>query len=155
MAVDYLNDVRLPEGYILSEFSREHNETVEAFWNRNGLGGSHRGDNLQIIEDTIAGGGHLILLWSPEGKLAGTSWLTNDRRRTYLHHFGIDEPLRGLGLSKVLLAESLRLAAADGYQIKIEVHRANKVALHLYTKAGFTPLGKYDVYMIRNPEMLK
>ena len=153
--MDYLNKVRLPAGFTFTEFSSGHYDKVEDFWNRNGLGGKHRGDNLGIFEDTISGGGHLILLWSPEGELAGTSWLTNDRRRTYLHHFGIDKPFRGLGLSKVLLAESLKLAAADGYQIKIEVHRENAVALHLYSMAGFTPLGEYDVYMIRNPEMLK
>lgn len=153
--MDYLNDVRLPEGYSFTDYSSQHYGMVEDFWNRNGLGGKHRGDNPGIIEATLAGGGHLILLWSPGGQLAGTSWLTNDRRRTYLHHFGIDEPLRGLGLSKALLAESLRLAAADGFQIKIEVHRANTAALHLYTRAGFTPLGEYDVYMIRNPERLQ
>jgi ribosomal protein S18 acetylase RimI-like enzyme len=127
---------------------------VEDFWQRKGLGGSHRGDTELILNNTLKAGGHLLLLCNVNGKIIGTSWLTNDKRRTYLHHFGIEENYRGQGLSKILLKASLERAAADGYQIKIEVHRDNHIALRLYENAGFKALGDYDVYMIRNLENL-
>lgn len=123
---------------------------VEQFWNENGLGGKHRGDDAAIVDQTLVAGGHLLVLCNETGEIIGTSWLTNDKRRTYLHHFGIAEPYRGRGLSKLLLTVSLKLAVKDGYQLKIEVHRNNKVALNLYQSFGFTPLGDYDVFMIRD-----
>jgi ribosomal protein S18 acetylase RimI-like enzyme len=49
-----------------------------------------------------------------------------------------------------LLDASLKLAKSFGMQIKLEVHKENSKAIGLYTKAGFTYLGDYDVYIIRN-----
>jgi GNAT superfamily N-acetyltransferase len=123
---------------------------VEQFWNENGLGGKHRGDDADIVDQTLAAGGHLIVLCNESSEIVGTSWLTNDKRRTYLHHFGIADPYRGRGLSKLLLMASLKLAVKDGYQLKIEVHRNNTIALNLYLSFGFAPLGDYDVFMIRD-----
>jgi ribosomal protein S18 acetylase RimI-like enzyme len=148
--VAYSSDTVLPEGYRIRGFSPEDYLAVEAFWNANGLGGKHRGDTLSVIQNTLNCGGHLLVMTDADGNIAGTSWLTNDHRRTYLHHFGISEPLRGKGLSKILLEKSLILAAKDGFQVKIEVHRENHIALNLYKKAGFRYLGDYDVYMIRD-----
>lgn len=146
----YSSDTVLPEGFGIRGFSAADYPAVESFWNANGLGGKHRGDTLAVIQDTLNNGGHLLVLSDANGNIAGTSWLTNDHRRTYLHHFGISEKWRGKGLSKILLGESLLLAAKDGFQIKIEVHRENLIALNLYKKAGFRYLGDYDVYMIRD-----
>lgn len=146
----YSSKMALPEGFIIRKYRETDYPDVETFWNRNGLGGSHRGDSIQIVENTLEAGGHLLLMLSTNGEIAGTSWLTNDRRRTYLHHFGIAENFRGKGLSKILLEQSLTLAAQDGFQIKIEVHRDNLPALNLYKQAGFKYLGDYDVYMIRD-----
>lgn len=131
--------------YIPSDY-----EKVEQFWNENGLGGKHRGDDAAIVDQTLAAGGHLIVLCDVSDEIIGTSWLTNDKRRTYLHHFGIAEPYRGRGLSKLLLMASMKLAVKDGFQLKIEVHRNNSAALNLYQSFGFTPLGDYDVFMIRD-----
>lgn len=147
--MDYLTDSSLPPGFQLRSYLGTDYPEVESFWNSNGLGGKHRGDTREVIAATLAGGAHLLLLTDPAGKIAGTSWMTNDKRRTYLHHFGIAQEWRGKGLSKLLLRESFRLAVADGYQLKIEVHRNNEVALNLYKKAGFSYLGDYDVYIIR------
>ncbi|NTW23198.1 MAG: GNAT family N-acetyltransferase [Lentimicrobium sp.] len=146
----YLSNMVLPEGLIIRKYQENDYPEVESFWNKNGLGGSHRGDSIQIVENTLAAGGHLLVMLASDGEIAGTSWLTNDKRRTYLHHFGIAEIFRGKGLSKILLEESLKLAAQDGFQVKIEVHRENLPALNLYKKAGFKYLGDYDVYMIRD-----
>ncbi|MDY0342788.1 MAG: GNAT family N-acetyltransferase [Lentimicrobium sp.] len=123
---------------------------VEAFWERNGLGGAQRGDDALIIAKTLAAGGHLLVVTTLAGVIMGTAWLTNDKRRTYLHHFGIDEAYRRKGYATKLLRVCLDLAVKDGYQIKIEVHRNNSVALHLYRKARFHYLGDYEVHIIRD-----
>ena len=123
---------------------------VEAFWERNGLGGVQRGDDALIIAKTLVAGGHLLVVTTLAGLLIGTAWLTNDKRRTYLHHFGIDKAYRRQGYATKLLQACLDLAIKDGYQIKIEVHRNNAAALHLYRKAGFAYLGDYEVHIIRD-----
>jgi ribosomal protein S18 acetylase RimI-like enzyme len=120
-------------------------------WESLGLGGAKRGDNETIIKQTIEMGGQLLLMIdNTRGKIVGTSWLTVDGRRTYLHHFGIHTDYQGKGLANTLLDASLKLAKSFGMQIKLEVHKENSKAIGLYTKAGFTYLGDYDVYIIRN-----
>ena len=76
--------------------------------------------------------------------------MTFDGRRIHLHHFGILPEYQGRGLSKSLLAESLKFVKKKGYQVKLEVHRSNSVAVKIYEKAGFRYLGDYDVYIIRD-----
>ncbi len=120
-------------------------------WESLGLGGAHRGDDALIIKRTIEVGGKLLLLIEmASNAIVGTSWLTVDGRRTYLHHFGIKSELQGMGLSNMLLDASLKLAKTFGMQIKLEVHKDNVKALGLYEKAGFTYLGDYHVYIIRD-----
>jgi ribosomal protein S18 acetylase RimI-like enzyme len=82
--------------------------------------------------------------------IIGTSWLTVDGRRTYIHHFGIHTEYQGNGLSKMLLDASLKLAKSLGMQVKLEVHKENAKAIGLYKKAGFNYLGDYLVYIIRD-----
>ena len=148
--MDYSNRIALPEGFQIRDFAEGDYPAVEEFWETNGLGGSHRGDSHQILQDTIQAGGHLLLVTDKDGRIAGTSWLTNDSRRTYLHHFGIAGLHRRKGLARALLTISLLVAKTDGFQVKIEVHRDNIAALNLYKKAGFGYLGDYDVYIIRD-----
>lgn len=136
-------------------FIREYADTdypeMLLLWESLGLGGVHRGDDEKIIRRTIIMGGQLLLMIEKEsGALVGTSWLTVDGRRTYLHHFGIKSDYQGNGLSKILLDTSLKLAKTFGMQIKLEVHKDNVKALGLYQKAGFTYLGDYQVYIIRD-----
>lgn len=147
--MDYSNNTVFPAGFEIRDYATNDYEALEAFWDENGLGGRHRGDSAGIIQDTLASGGHLLLLTDDNGSIIGSSWLTNDKRRTYLHHFGIAKPFRGHGFANILLDKSMELAVKDGYQVKIEVHRENEIALNLYRKAGFKYLGDYDVYIIR------
>lgn len=120
-------------------------------WEPLGLGSSQRGDDQKIIRNTINLGGQLLLLIETKNnKIIGSSWLTIDGRRTYLHHFGIHADYQGKGLADYLLDESLRLAKSFGMQIKLEVHQDNIKALKLYKKSGFKFLGDYDVYIIRD-----
>jgi N6-L-threonylcarbamoyladenine synthase len=67
-----------------------------------------------------------------------------------MHHFGILPDFQGLGLSGLLMEASLKFVKRKGCQVKLEVHSSNVKAIHLYKKAGFTPLGDYDVYIIRD-----
>ncbi len=135
----------------IRDYSPADYEAVIALWESIGLGGRHRGDNREVINRTLQSGGTLLLMEALPGKeIIGTSWLTNDGRRSYLHHFGIAEPWQGKGLSKQLLEESMQVAGKTGYQVKLEVHRSNIKAVKLYEQAGFSCLGDYDVYIVRD-----
>ena len=121
------------------------------FWEPLGLGNTQRGDTADVIEKTIAlGGKFFILIDNSTTQLIGTSWLTNDGRRIYIHHFGIAEDYQNKGLATFLLKYSLQEASKSGMQIKLEVHKDNAKAIHLYEKAGFAYLGDYGVYIIRD-----
>jgi len=130
-------------------------EQLDAIWNATGMGGAIRGDTSEVILSTLKQGGKLILLADQEsGDLIGSSWLTQDGRRIYLHYFGIKPEFQGRGYSKILLEASMEFARKTGLQIKLEVHQDNEIARDLYLRAGFKYLGDYDVYIIRNYETL-
>lgn len=125
---------------------------IMELWTATGLSSPERGDDEKTIERSIAMGGTLLVLSDEEadGAIRGTSWLTFDGRRLHLHHFGIAPDYQGRGLSGELLRESLKFVKEKGYQVKLEVHRTNEIAIKLYKKAGFRYLGDYDVYIIRD-----
>lgn len=125
---------------------------IEDLWKRTGVGGSERGDDHQTISNTLIKGGKFIVMEDiSSGKITGTSWITNDGRRLYLHHFAILPEYQGKGLSKHLLDASLHYARRLRMQIKLEVHRNNMLATEIYLKGGFKYLGDYLVYIIRDP----
>jgi len=137
--------------FYIREFTESDYPEMIRLWESLDLGGAHRGDDLSIIQHTIQMGGKLLLMIDKDSNsIIGTSWLTVDGRRTYLHHFGIHIDFQGQGLANKLLKASLELAKTFGMQIKLEVHRDNEKALGLYTKAGFAYLGDYHVYIIRD-----
>jgi ribosomal protein S18 acetylase RimI-like enzyme len=119
-------------------------------WAQTGLGGAQRGDNQQIIEQSIAMGGKLLVAINNEGELVGTSWMTFDGRRIHLHHFGVSPRFQRMGIGKLLTKHSIHFAKEKGYQVKLEVHRDNYPAIELYKHMGFSYLGDYDVYIIRD-----
>jgi len=138
-------------GFSIRSYAESDFPEMVLLWEKLGLGGAQRGDDEHVIAMTIKTGGKLLLLIAEEsGAIIGTSWLTNDGRRTYLHHFGIHPDYQGNGLANKLLDASLKLAKTIGMQIKLEVHKDNVKALGLYKKAGFTSLGSYNVYIIRD-----
>ncbi|MCB2221903.1 MAG: GNAT family N-acetyltransferase [Bacteroidetes bacterium] len=137
------------------DYQPEDFKEVAALWEATGMGGEFRGDDRQVIDRSIQVGGKLLILEDEHThKLIGTSWMTMDGRRIYLHHFGISPAFQGKGFSKQLLKASLAFAKKTGLQLKLEVHRDNIIARELYIKAGFKYLGDYDVYIIRNYENL-
>jgi len=134
---------------VIRSFSEnDYNELIN-LWNITGLNTPGRNDDLKIIKQTLSLGGVLLLMFTDK-KLIGSSWLTTDGRRLYLHHFGIHPDFQGRGLSKILLNASFDFAKKLNLQIKLEVHKANTVAKGLYEKAGFKYLGDYEVHIIRN-----
>lgn len=120
------------------------------FWVETDLGRPERGDDETVILRTIKLGGRFLVLEDENtGIIIGTSWITSDGRRLYLHHFGIRPQYQNMGFAKQLTIESLRIAKETGLQIKLEVHKENHKAIGLYKKYGFKYLGDYDVYIIR------
>jgi ribosomal protein S18 acetylase RimI-like enzyme len=133
---------------ILRDYRPGDFPAVEALWAATGLGGAHRGDGAPVVEATLVQGGRLRLLES-EGRILGTAWLTCDGRRTYLHHFGILPDVQGRGLGRRLLEDVLEAARGIGLQVKLEVGLGNARARDLYLRAGFRPLGDYEVLILR------
>lgn len=139
------------EELIVRDYSRSDYPDVMRIWKDTGMGGAGRGDDQKVIERSIVLGGRLLLLVdSTDNRIIGTSWMTFDGRRIHLHHFGIDPPYQGKGLSKILLKESLRHVREQGCQVKLEVQQSNHKAVNLYSKMGFARLGDYDIYIIRD-----
>jgi len=140
---------------IIRDYINKDYKELNKLWQETKLGGEQRGDNAQIIEQSLVLGGKLILLESTETKeLIGSSWMTFDGRRLHLHHIGIKPSFQNKGLGKLLTQESLKFAKEKGYQIKLEVHKSNKKAIGIYKQLGFTFLGDYDVYIIRDLDSL-
>ncbi len=140
------------ENITISDYSKEDFSGLIRLWEDIHLGGAARGDTDEIIRDTILIGGKLIVVKELSGRIVGSSWITTDKRRNYLHHFGIREEYRGTGLAQKLLELSLEFSRKSGLQIKLEVHRDNIKAVKLYEKFKFKYLGDYLVYIIRNYE---
>ena len=126
-------------------------------WSVTNLSRPERGDDEATVERSIAMGGELFVMYDEddEDRITGTSWLTFDGRRLHLHHFGIIPGHQGKGLSADLLKESLCFVREKGFQVKLEVHRTNEIAVSLYKKAGFEYLGDYDVYIIRDIQSIE
>jgi ribosomal protein S18 acetylase RimI-like enzyme len=122
---------------------------IAQLWSETGLGGPQRGDNQQIIEQSIAMGGKMLVAVLDNVSLVGTSWMTFDGRRIHLHHFGISPACQRKGLGRQLALASIAFAKEKGYQVKLEVHQTNTAAIELYKGLGFQYLGDYDVYIIR------
>ena len=124
-------------------------------WEVTGMGGCARADNDVTIKESLdIGGKFLVMIDTTTNNLVGTSWMTFDGRRLYLHHFGIDPDFQNQGLGKKLARATLNLAKQKNRQIKLEVHRNNKPAIEIYKKLGFKYLGDYDVYIIRDVEKI-
>ncbi|PIP54619.1 MAG: hypothetical protein COX07_04340 [Bacteroidetes bacterium CG23_combo_of_CG06-09_8_20_14_all_32_9] len=142
--------------FLIRDFQPKDYEQVDLLWKETGLGSSFRGDNLQVILNTISNGGKMLILEEKcSGTIAGTSWLTNDFRRIYLHHFCIKPEFQNKGLSHFLCNKCIKFAKEKKMQIKLEVHKNNIIAESLYKKHGFTYLGDYNLYIIRNYSNIK
>ena len=142
---------------IIREYHKGDFDGIMNLWMATGLSRPERGDDEATVERSIEMGGRMLVMCpeSPAEEIIGTSWMTFDGRRLHLHHFGIDPSFQRRGLARELLRESLLFVKEKGYQVKLEVHKSNAVAVELYRKAGFEFLGDYDVYIIRDIQSIE
>jgi ribosomal protein S18 acetylase RimI-like enzyme len=135
----------------IRDYKPDDYDEIQKVWKETGVGGSHRGDNKKIIEQSIQMGGKLIVLENKENKkITGTSWITFDGRRLHLHHIAVLPQHQNKGYGRLLTQKSLEFAKEKGYQIKLEVHQSNANAIEIYKKIGFKRLGDYDIYIVRD-----
>lgn len=133
------------------EYHPDDFSEITKLWSDTGLGGAVRSDTKKTIELTLKAGGKLFILHNKmNDEIIGTSWLTHDHRRIYMHHFGIKPAYQGKGYARQLMLKSIEYARLSGLQFKLEVHKDNFKAISLYKKWGFKYLGDYDAYIIRN-----
>lgn len=122
---------------------------VEKLWIETGIYTIERGDTASIILRCNQSGGKFIIMEEKStGLVSGTSWITWDGRRLFLHHFAIRPDIQGKGLGRLLALESLKFAQAKNAPMKLEVHQDNFPAVQLYKSLGFEVFDDYDVYMI-------
>jgi len=141
----------MDKNLIIRDYTNSDFDSLNALWQETGLGGTQRGDNAHTIEDSLNLGGKLIVIENTKNhEIIGSSWMTFDGRRIHLHHVGVKPSYQNKGLGKKLTLESIKYAKKKGYQIKLEVHKDNVNAIKIYKKLGFTYLGDYDVYIIRD-----
>ena len=141
--------------YIIRDFSVNDIKQINEIWQQTGLGNVERGDNEKVINNTIKIGGKFLVLENSEhNEIIGTSWITTDNRRLYLHHFGIKPKYQKKGLGMMLAKATLEFAKMKNMQIKLEVHKDNAAAIELYKKIGFKYLGDYKVFIIRDLEKI-
>lgn len=138
----------------LSTVIRDYRESDYAslmqLWNETELAQPERKDDAGVIKRCNDMGGRLLVLEDGATcEIIGSSWMTWDGRRIYLHHFGIHLDWQNLGLGTKLAEASLKWISSTGQQVKMEVHKENKAAIHLYKKLGFFAFEDYDLYMIR------
>jgi len=135
----------------IRDYRPDDYEKIQEIWKETGVGGSHRGDNKAIIEESIEMGGKLLVLEKKVNQsIIGTSWITFDGRRLHLHHIAVLPQYQKKGYGSLLTKKSLEFAKEKGYQIKLEVHQTNTNAIEIYKKIGFKRLGDYDIYIVRN-----
>ncbi len=119
-------------------------------WDRTGLSQPERGDTEEVVELCNTHGGRLLVMEETgSGRIIGSSWMTWDGRRIYIHHFGILPDFQGKGLGEELGRVSLEWIRQKGQQVKLEVHKENIAAKKLYEKLGFFAFRDYDIYMKR------
>lgn len=125
---------------------------VEELWKSTGIYTVERGDTQLVIEKCNRAGGRFLVMEDENlEKIAGTSWMTYDGRRIYLHHFAIAPDYQGKGFGRMLALESLKFPREVGCPVKLEVHRNNLPALKLYTSLGFSEFEHYGIFMNLDP----
>lgn len=135
--------------YLVRTYKTSDYPKLISLWESLNLFNRERGDNENVIDETLKRGGQIFILTHGK-KIIGATWLTTDGRRLYLSHFGILKKYQGQKLSYLLLKEVFKYAKKLNLQIKLEVHKNNIIAQKLYKGVGFKYLGDYDTLIIRD-----
>ncbi len=135
---------------VIRDYRESDYTSMMQLWNETELAQPERKDDAGVIKRCNDMGGRLLVLEDVATcEIIGSSWMTWDGRRIYLHHFGIHPDWQNLGLGTKLAEASLEWISSTGQQVKMEVHKENKAAIQLYKKLGFFAFEDYDLYMIR------
>jgi ribosomal protein S18 acetylase RimI-like enzyme len=129
--------------YLPNDFS-----DIMDLWRLVDMAGKERADSNDSILRTVQNGGKFIIM-EINGKIIGTSWMTHDFRRSYLHHFCVHPNEQSKGYGNILMEESMKFLKEMSYQVKLEVHKENYKALNLYRKFGFIDFPDYEPMMNR------
>lgn len=124
-------------------------EQSVALWLQLGLTHARRGDNLAMVEQTRDNGGRFYTARAGE-QVVGTCWITTDARRVYIHHMGVHPDHQNQGIGRMLLEIAVAYGDKLGQQCKLEVHRDNEPARHLYESLGFEYIDGYEVMIRRD-----
>jgi ribosomal protein S18 acetylase RimI-like enzyme len=122
--------------------TQELYDQVISLWQKTGITNPARVDSYEAIEHSLIHTGTLITA-EEDGKVIGALWVNHDYRRLYLHHMAVSPKRQNAGIGRFLLSEAMKIAKATGYQAKLEVHKDNASARHLYTSMGFKDLDGY------------
>ena len=122
---------------------------IMQLWLETGISNPLRNDSFEAVEFSLQHTG-LILLAYEDAIPVGAAWLNHDFRRLYIHHMAVLPSSQNRGIGSLLMQEALVVAKELGYQAKLEVHRDNPAAMHLYKKFGFTELEGYLTFIKRN-----
>ena len=134
----------------IRDYRPEDFASLLELWEQTELNQPERGDTAEVIDRCNAHGGRLLVMEEIlSGKIIGSSWMTWDGRRIYIHHFGILPAFQRRGLGKELAIKSLEWIRQKGQQVKLEVHKENHPAKKLYESLGFFAFRDYDIYMKR------
>ncbi len=137
--------------FTIKDYRKEDYPGLTLLWEETGLGNPERGDNAETIENCLAIGGKLLVMFSSDEPLPiGSSWMTFDGRRFHLHHFCVKPAWQNAGLGKKLAIETIRFIREKGFQVKLEVHKENHIAKKLYEDLGFFTFNDYEIYMLRD-----
>lgn len=144
------------EGYIIRDYREEDYPRVISIWESTGMSEKERDDDEHVIERSLKMGGKFLVLEKKSiGEIIGTSWMTYNGRRIYLHHFGILPEFQRKGLGYFLGLASMKFVQEKKCQVKLEVLKSNLAAIKLYRKLGFDFLGDCHVLIMRDPGPLK
>lgn len=138
----------MAEEVVIRDFVDSDYDQLMALWYKLQLSRPERGDNLEVIHKTLDMGGALLVV-PYKDQLIGSAWITNNGRRLYLHHMGVDINFQHQGIGKKLMKSVNAFASQKKMQIKLEVHQQNQYARKLYEKCGFKLLEGYEVLIKR------
>ncbi|HSA04653.1 MAG TPA: GNAT family N-acetyltransferase, partial [Tenuifilaceae bacterium] len=87
----------------IRDFELQNFDGLSEVWSLTNLGNPQRGDNLDIILQSISMGGKMLVAVNADDRVIGTSWMTFDGRRIHLHHFGVHPDYQRKGIGKLLV----------------------------------------------------
>ncbi len=122
--------------------SQELYAQIMQVWQVTGITNPARADSLESIRHNLDNTG-TMLYCIEDGRVVGAAWVNHDFRRLYIHHMAVLPEYQNRGIGKALLQEALTIARETGYQAKLEVHKDNPTARHLYSSLGFKELDGY------------